>query len=359
MNNWPARSRVKLVACRAVRRFVRCLSNNSRHGSIWYPILLYWRRSRRHVDIQVVSKVSGGRAKWLPRFHCHLGVRQNDHTPHGSSRIPYGAIAKLELQRIVHEHQWMMSRNRMNRASTQPCLYVPGGSLYAEKLVQRAEASRPISMRSRSLPITVLRANIGIPMSSRSGSLSIVALRNSGEGNESNAQRVVLKRDREIVWTEQELVTKSRLQRAKPIRQWTMLHGEALSPLVKTKTMFRGQTNAVSKSAWRHDSQLSLNRLDLGSHSEVPLLFRQQPGSMFQQAQVVGEPSPSNWAMPPQGSTTNPSWGAQSMQLPGRTGRATAMQGETIDPILLNRLADDVIRRVEQRIRIERERRGL
>ena len=193
----------------------------------------------------------------------------------------------------------------------------------------------------------------------RSGSLSIVAPRNSGEGSESNAQRVVLKRDREIVWTKQELVTKSQLQRAKPIRQWTMLHGEAISPLVKTKTMFRGQPNAVLKSAWRHDSQSSLNRLDLRLHSEVPLLFRQQRGSMFHQAQVVGAPSPSNLAMPPEGSTSNPSWGAQPMQLPGRTGRAAVMQGETIDPILLNRLTDDVIRRVEQRIRIERERRGL
>jgi len=359
MNNWPARSRVKLVACRAALRCVRCLGNNSRHVSIWHPIPLYWRSRRRHADIQVVSKVSGGRAKWLPRFHRHHGVRQSDHTSHSSSQIPYGAKTKFELQRIVHEHQWMMSRSRMNRVSIQPCLCMPSVFLYAAQLVQRAEASRPISMRSSSLPITALRANIGIPMSLRPGSLSIVALRNSGEGNESNAQRVVLKRDREIVWTEQELVTKSRLQRAKPIRQWTMLHGEAISPLVKTKTMFRGQTNAVSKSAWRHDSQSSMNRLDLGSHSEVPLLFRQQPGSMFHQAQVVGASSPSNWAMPQQGSTTNPSWGAQPIQLPGRTGRAAVMQGETIDPILLNRVADDVIRRVEHRIRIERERRGL
>lgn len=359
MNDWPARSRVKLVACRAARRFVRCLGNNSRHGSIWYPILFYWRRRTRHADIQVASKVSGGRAMWLPRFRRHLGVRQSDHTSHGPSRIPYGAITKLELQRIVHEHQWMMSRSSMDRASTQPCHCVPGVSLYAAQLVQRAEASRPISMRSSSLLITASKPNIGMPISSRLGRLSIVALRNSGEGNESFAQRVVLKRDREIVWTEQELVTKSRLQRGKPIRQWTMLHGEAISPLVKPKTMFRGQTNAVTKSAWRHDSQSSLNRLDLGSHSEVPLLFRQQPGSMFHQVQVVGAPSLSNWAMPPEGSTANPSWGAQPMQLPGRTGRATVMQGETIDPILLNRLTDDVIRRVEQRIRIERERRGL
>jgi len=356
MSNRPARSRMKLVACRAARRCVRCLVNNRRRGSIWHPIPLYWRSRRRHVDIGVVTRVSRERAKWISRLHRHRGIRQSDHTPHGSARIPYGAITKLELQRIVHEHQWMMSRIRMNRASTQSCHCVPGG---AAQLVQRAEVNTPISMRSSTLPRTALRANIGIPMSLHSGRLSIVGLRNSGEGNESYAQRVVLKRDGEIVWTEQELVTKSRLQRGKPIRQWTMLHREPISPLVKSKTMFRRQATPNSKSAWLHDSQSSRSRLELAVHSEVPLLFRQQPGSMFHQELVLGASSLSNRAMPPQGSTTNPSWGAQPMQLPGRTGRATVTQGETIDPTLLNRLTDDVIRRVEQRIRIERERRGL
>jgi hypothetical protein len=39
--------------------------------------------------------------------------------------------------------------------------------------------------------------------------------------------------------------------------------------------------------------------------------------------------------------------------------RATAPQITRIDPGLLDRLTDDVIRRVEQKIRIERQRRGL
>lgn len=359
MNNWLTRNTVMLVACMAARRFVQCLGNNGRHGSLWHPILLYWRRRRRHAEIQVVSKVSGGRANWFPHVHRHLGVQQSDQSPRGSSRIPYGAKSKFELQQIVHEHQWMMSRSRMKRACTQLCHCVPGVSIYAAQLVQRADARRSISMRSSRLPITTLRANIGIPMSSRSGRLPIVSRGNSRDGNQPYAQRMVLKRDHEIVWTEQERVTKSRLQRAKPIRQWTMLLREVISPLVKTKTKFRRQINPVSKSAWRHDSQSSHNSLDLGLHSGVPLLFRQQPGSVFQQEQVVVATSPSHLAAPPQGSSTNPSLGDQPMQLPGHTGRPTVVQGGTIDPILLNRLTDDVIRRVEQRVRIERERRGL
>jgi hypothetical protein len=39
--------------------------------------------------------------------------------------------------------------------------------------------------------------------------------------------------------------------------------------------------------------------------------------------------------------------------------RAAAPQVAKLDPGLLDRLTDDVIRRVEQRMRIERQRRGL
>jgi hypothetical protein len=39
--------------------------------------------------------------------------------------------------------------------------------------------------------------------------------------------------------------------------------------------------------------------------------------------------------------------------------KAEAAPVATLDPSVLDRLTDDVIRRVEQRIRIERERRGL
>jgi len=42
-----------------------------------------------------------------------------------------------------------------------------------------------------------------------------------------------------------------------------------------------------------------------------------------------------------------------------RVGRAAAAQVTTLNPALLDRLTDDVIRRVERRVRIERERRGL
>jgi hypothetical protein len=45
-------------------------------------------------------------------------------------------------------------------------------------------------------------------------------------------------------------------------------------------------------------------------------------------------------------------------EIPRRAARA-ALQATDLDPALLDRLTDDVIRRVERRVRIERERRGL
>jgi hypothetical protein len=46
-------------------------------------------------------------------------------------------------------------------------------------------------------------------------------------------------------------------------------------------------------------------------------------------------------------------------ELSSRSGRAAALRVTDLDPALLDRLTDDVIRRVEKRVRIERERRGL
>jgi hypothetical protein len=44
---------------------------------------------------------------------------------------------------------------------------------------------------------------------------------------------------------------------------------------------------------------------------------------------------------------------------PARFEQPAAQQITSLDPRLVDRLTDDVIRRVEQRVRIERERRGL
>lgn len=42
-----------------------------------------------------------------------------------------------------------------------------------------------------------------------------------------------------------------------------------------------------------------------------------------------------------------------------RTGDNTVVRATALDPTLANRLADEVIRRIDRRARIERERRGL
>jgi len=340
MSNWLARVTFRLAACVAARRFVRRRRNNSGGCRVWDPILLHWRgRHKGPADIQAVSKMPRGSAKWLPHLHLHLGILQSDQTRRSFSRVPCGAITKLELQRIVHEHQWMMRRKGMSGANPQPFHCLPRPFRYATQLAQRADAGIPISIRSRRL--------------------SIAAIVNSRDGGGPYAQGMVLNRARGIAWTEQELAAKSRLLREKLIRQWTMLHREAISRQLKTKTIVRRQTDNVSKHVWRHGSQSSLRMPDQGPRPEVPLLFRRQPGGAFKQEQVVGTSPGSRWAAPPQGSTTHPSLLTQPIESPSGVGGVAIVQGATIDPILLNRLTDNVIRRVEQRVRIERERRGL
>jgi hypothetical protein len=43
----------------------------------------------------------------------------------------------------------------------------------------------------------------------------------------------------------------------------------------------------------------------------------------------------------------------------GRSGNDSGVRATALDPVLANRLADEVIRRIDYRARIERERRGL
>jgi hypothetical protein len=63
---------------------------------------------------------------------------------------------------------------------------------------------------------------------------------------------------------------------------------------------------------------------------------------------------------PALGGAPAPSMPAAAMPAPsGRSGKDSAVCATALDPVLANRLADEVIRRIDYRARIERERRGL
>jgi len=129
---------------------------------------------------------------------------------------------------------------------------------------------------------------------------------------------------------------------------------------MNSKTIDHTETKRRFKREWSDSSQLFIKTPDQKLFQEVPLHFRRRSGSSVQQEQVgEGFSYSTGWVVLPQGKTSKPSPLTEPKELSSRVGGASMVQKTTLDPVLLNRLTDDVIRRVEQRVRIERERRGL
>lgn len=92
---------------------------------------------------------------------------------------------------------------------------------------------------------------------------------------------------------------------------------------------------------------------ELATRRTVDLIWRVQTG-------VTGSTESSRSSMPSATSgAASISSRAESLSTSGRTTTKAVVCATALDPALAGRLADDVIRRIDRRARIERERRGL
>lgn len=92
---------------------------------------------------------------------------------------------------------------------------------------------------------------------------------------------------------------------------------------------------------------------ELAARRTVDLIWRVQTG-------VTGSTDSSRSSMPSATSGAAPiSSRAESLSASGRTTAKAVVCATALDPALADRLTDDVIRRIDRRARIERERRGL
>lgn len=94
----------------------------------------------------------------------------------------------------------------------------------------------------------------------------------------------------------------------------------------------------------------------VGANRSLELVWRatqQSPGDAGHKGVSADVAGPSQRA--DGGSSAEP----RALKAPARAERVPAAPVTSLDPGLVDRLTDDVIRRVERRLRIERERRGL
>jgi len=153
---------------------------------------------------------------------------------------------------------------------------------------------------------------------------------------------------------------------------YTSLERTRTVSLVGSERIDRLRTFQAHTTTRYHERDiLHLRRLQAGgtiaesvTHSPTSLAFVRTPELVWRKAQEQ-----SINAAQSQSSTNNTSLNAmspeqsreqkQTISLDTPSTQRTDVQAANLDPRLVDRLADDVIQRVERRIRIERERRGL
>jgi len=311
-----------LPARDAARRFVSSRVKVKGRGATlvgWRPIVLRWRKRAKHLP-RAIAQRAAATATYLslPQFHFHFANYQTQRSSTNVSRAP-GSSSRVFDTRIVHDEL---------RAGVRPI-----------SSSQDRFAYRLTPVIDRGVQAAAKHANFGnrfLSVSSQSKVIDSVAPRVSAE------RKYLLSRP---------AVSSVRPLRndnlATPGRESRIVH--SWSPLL----LVRPQSKNDNASPHAHDRRVILPQY----HRTEELVWRRVSTStteiterMRHLESLVSSERPTSRV-------------ASSEQTAVEIARAIEAVKATpvtkLDPALMDRLANDVIRRVEQRVRIERERRGL
>jgi hypothetical protein len=302
-----------LIARAAGSRFLRHRRRAARESAgRWRPLAMRWRRARRlHRQSTPPARPSLIRSSWQPHFHWHLSVSRGDSRLRGiATRLP--ASARLSrLATTIREHRW--------HAPVTSLLSWPPRAGSPRRQWRRAPAVHVRGIRSARAETIIARGP------ERAAQRSSRAIRR-------DIDTTVLRRVQSI---ERTLSATSVIRHRRDVSmRWRVRHeqggatAERPRAVAQVRTAFR-----PAEIAWRtagnpvssHDRQASKRGVDATTHAP-------QQGI----AQHVTIPV-----------------------APTEARRPAVLQVSDLDPAVVDRLTDDVIRRVERRVRIERERRGM
>jgi hypothetical protein len=310
-----------LAARNAARRFL-ARGLHGRGSDVWSPLSLRWRRRPKPRDRVAISRAaSETKVQWFPQFHFHLATYLRDQNrpgaqpPSGSQTTPtlQTRIAVDQHWTSVHDHPAAPAPQYANRHAT------PSPSA-RENSRPRAQGTRPDVARASwsaiNLPTMLWpKRRPGLTPFARTSE----SIRPEKQSNEAG--------------------------RPFPTYSGTWQHWLQVVSLRSPKTIYqvgsrarepqglKFQSDRAEELVWRRKlAAKSIDEVDLAADRSGS--FRRPAGhSAATVEQTVN-------ALP-------------------QIAKAETAPVATLDPSVLNRLTDDVIRRVEQRIRIERERRGL
>lgn len=312
-------SSLLLVARDAARRFAFVRNNESRTGYPWQPLILRWRRRRKdHPKVLTGRTASAGPTSWFPQFHFHYATYYGNRKARVSSLDSAPASGPSET-RILLDHRWTMGRDVVARRQSDRA-YRKLKPFYAR---HSARPNVETDASSSSVPPRLLRQLVGPPDEHRNRAHRSEEIPQVAGARNSEEIRPQPFQPRLQIWQQ-------RLQvfRARQPMLGDRVPGRA-PERVPTQARFEGYEELV----WRRKQRTPAEAVDFEPRQVTSERF-QGPGLRNFQSQDVAS-------------------------VPAAVEREASPQVMKLDPSFVDRLTDDVIRRVEQRARIERQRRGL
>jgi hypothetical protein len=355
------------LAARAALRFAARRNTPRRHAA-WRPIALFWRRQRKGPEGVQASRVAqAAGAVWLPQFHLHFLTRVIDRPRRGSmpGLLP---VALIHQRRVVADHQRTIIQSRTGAAQphhVQRPIRVASLRLARRDLGANVQAAAPHSDSARRFIVSPI---VTWAAARAQRPVRVVSLRCARRDSSANVQVPSPYSD-----SAHRLIIS-------PATTWAAARALHSNP-GSTHPSARPGTSSDAQAQTFHTPRI---------YPRAPQLFRSRSvaiGSAYTPRSQEDVDSPSNFSRPPElvwraarqsaaGIAANErqldprelAHQAQGRSFPGQeaasgmphpSGHAPASPAMKIDSGQMDRLADDVIRRMEQRARINRERRGL
>jgi hypothetical protein len=308
-------SRLALAARRAASRFAASRRRGKVRGArqVWFLIALRWRQRRTRPEKERAHRSAApaaATALWLAHVHLHFAATANERRRRGEARPFAPAAAIREMPRLlVSRHSTTVRASTLamqwRRPAASPHVFHAGRAA-------APKADFPVTTTIGRMPRLPMLFRIARPAVHHRQHSIFEKRVSTSERTERVERRAVLS-SRELLIFRRRAASKaagSRSHTNEPSLAWLTRRAELL---------------------WRN---APVPRTDVAIETSDPGASSPRPAA---RAAAVPE-------MPPEIAT--------------RPARA-ALQMKDFDPALLDRLTDDVIRRVERRVRIERERRGV
>lgn len=307
-----------LPARDAARRFVPPRVNVNGRGDGWRPIVLRWRKRGKHLPNVIVHRTAAG-AKFLswPQFHFHFANYQTHRSSTNISRAA-GSSTRVFDTRIIRDEV---------RGSVRPASR--SHERFAYRSTPEISSTLQSSEKRRHLGHAFITA-----AKSRAASVAPYV----------PAPRKYLF-SRPAVTSVRPFKPKDNLapsgQQLRIVHYWSPLvlassrtKSDSDAPSAPERKKFPPQYRRTEELVWRRVSKSTTEITERVRHLES----------------FVSSDGPSSRPVANEQTAVEVARAIETVR---------AMPVTKLDPALMDRLANDVIRRVEQRVRIERERRGL